>query len=431
MLKRKIINELLDWKNHRGGKCLLVKGARQVGKTFIIEEFAKNNYKHLVNINFIQKPAYKAIFDGDLDAGTIMKQISLRVPGAELVPDETLIFLDEIQQCPNARTALKFLAIDGRFPVVSSGSLLGIKHKAVVSFPVGSVKHLEMHSLDFEEFLWANGVSPDSIADVKEYFDNKKPVPPAMHDRMMELLREYIVIGGMPRAVQEFVDTHNFASVLQIQKDIIEDYKDDIANYAEKNEKVKARACLESLPKHLARDYKKFRYSLVEKGGTARKYGGSLEWLYDASIVNFCYNLEIPDLPLEGNSKSSEFKVYMRDTGLLIAMLGDAAAIDIMDGNLGIYKGAIYENIIADVFTKSGKKLYYFEKNNTLEIDFFIRREGKAVGIEVKSADNTKSKSLDTAIGHYGVEKGIKLSGKNVGSTDNIDSFPLYMAMFL
>jgi len=431
MLKRKIYDDLMRWKARDDKLCLLVKGARQVGKTFIIELFARENYKHCTIINFVKNPAYKAIFDGDLDAETLIKQISLRVPDAELVPGETLIFLDEIQECATARAALKFLTQDGRYDVIASGSMLGINYKDVPSYPVGYVEYLDMHSLDFEEFLWANNVSPASIADIKEYYDKKKPVPKAMHERMMELFKEYIVVGGMPRAVSEFVTTHNFANVLKIQKGIIDDYTDDIAKYAEGTEKTKVRACFLSIPKHLAKDYKKFQYSIVERNGTARKYGGSLMWLLDAGIINFCYNLSIPELPLEGNAKSDSFKVYMRDTGLLMAMLEDGSQEDIIDGNLGIYKGAIYENIIADIFAKSGKKLYYFEQNGKWEIDFFIRKNKTATAIEVKSADNTKSKSMEAVMTTYDVKHGIKLSTKNVGGTDKFDSFPLYMAMFL
>ena len=431
MLRRKIESALAEWKKRDDKLCLLVKGARQVGKTFIIEEFAHINYKHFTRINFDENPAYKAIFDGDLDIETLIKQISLRVPNAELIPNETLIFLDEIQNCPRARTALKFLAIDKRFDVIASGSMLGIHYKDVPSYPVGYVDTIEMYSLDFEEFLWANGVSPQSINDIKQYFTNKEKVPPAMHDRMMELFKEYIVVGGMPRAVNEFVASHNFANVLRIQKSIISDYTDDIAKYAEGNEKAKARMCFLSIPKHLSKDYKKFQYSLVESSGTARKFGGSLMWLYDAGIINFCYNLALPELPLEGNAKSDIFKVYMRDTGLLMAMLDEGSQEDIIDGNLGIYKGAIYENIIADIFGKVGKKLYYFEQNSKIEIDFMIRYNKRATAVEVKSAENTKAKSMASIIEKYGVKHGIKLSAKNVGGTEYVDSYPLYMAMFL
>ena len=431
MLKRKILNELLEWKINPTRLTLLIKGARQVGKTFIVREFAKENYKHFVEINFVENPQYHAVFDGGLDAENLIKQMSLRLPRAKIVPGQTLIFLDEIQLCPRARAALKFLATDKRIDIVASGSMLGINYEDVPSYPVGYVDQLEMHSLDFEEFLWANDVSSGSIADVRGYFEERKVVPLAMHERMMELFREYIVVGGMPRIVQSFVSTHNFATVLRLQKDIISGYIDDIAKYAKGAEKAKARACFLSIPKHLSKDYKKFQYSLVEKGGSARKFGGSLMWLYDAGVINFCHNLGIPELPLEGNAKSDAFKVYMRDTGLLMAMLEDGSQEDIIDGNLGIYKGAVYENIIADIFTKLGKKLYYYEENNKIEIDFFIRRYKSATAIEVKSAENTKAKSLNAVIQYQGVKHGIRLSSKNVGKVGNVESFPLYMAMFL
>lgn len=288
-----------------------------------------------------------------------------------------------------------------------------------------------MFSLDFEEFLWANGISNEAIGYIRDYFNKKERVPLAMHEKMMQLFREFIVVGGMPRVVSEFIESHNFINVLKIQKEIIRNYLDDIAKYAEGTEKAKARECFLSIPKQLAKDYKKFQYSLVQSGGTARKYAGSLMWLFDAGIINYCYNLSKPELPLEGNSINNQFKIYMNDTGLLMAMLEEGSSKNIIDGNLGIYKGAIYENIIAETFTKKNKKLYYFEYRNKIEIDFFIRKNDTATAIEVKSADNTKSKSMNSIIQNWGVKYGIKLSTKNVGETDKIDSYPLYMAMFL
>jgi predicted AAA+ superfamily ATPase len=431
MLRRKINDQLLVWKNNPDHMSLLVKGARQVGKTYSIKQFADKNYQHQVYLNFEENPGYKAIFDGDLDIETLIKQISLRVPLAKLVPNKTIIILDEIQSCPSARTALKFFSLDKRFDVIASGSLLGINYKEVSSFPVGYVDHLEMHSLDFEEFLWANGVSGDSIQDIRDYFEQKQPVPAAMHERMLELFREHIVIGGMPRVVQSFVINHNFATARTIQDAIVADYLDDIAKYAEGTEKAKARACFLSIPKQLAKDYKKFQYSTVQKGGTSKKFAGSLMWLYDAGIINFCYSLVRPELPLEGNAQTDIFKVYMKDTGLLVSMLEEGSATDIIDGNLGIYKGALYENIVADIFGKTGKKLYYFEYRSRLEMDFFIRREHVATAVEVKSATNTKSKSLKVLMSDWGVLRGIKLSAKNVGIIGNVESYPLYMALFL
>lgn len=432
MLKRKITEELLNWKNTPKKQVLLVTGARQVGKTFIIQKFIEENYENAIYINFIENEDYKFIFKGNLDVDTLIKQITLRVKNVHLIPYKTIIFLDEIQACEEAITALKFLALDGRFDVICSGSLLGITYKRVKSFPVGFVERLELNSLDFEEFCWANGMNEEAISYLKEYFDQKIEVPLSIHNRMLELFKEYIIVGGMPRIVDEFVTNHDFTSVLKLQKNIIMDYQDDIVKYADMEDKAKIRDCFQSIPKHLAKDYKKFRYSLIDKNGNAKKYFGSLEWLFDAGIINFCHNLALPELPLEGNSKQDIFKVYMRDTGLLMAMLEEGSQIEIIDGNLGIYKGAIYENVIADIFTKLGKKLYYFEYNSTLEIDFFIRYKNVATAIEVKSADNTKSKSLNSIMENWNVESAIKLSSKNIGkSASGILTLPIYMAMFL
>jgi len=431
MLKRKLEKKLFEWKNNPDRMPLVVKGARQVGKTYIIDKFCRENYKNYYYIDFNEKPNFKDVFAGNLDLTTILKNLTLEIPNLHISPGETVFVLDEIQNCPNARTALKFLAKNSNFDIIASGSLLGINYKEVASFPVGYTDQVEMHSLDFEEFCWANGLDDSGLSIVKECFIKKQPMNTSGHNRMLSLFKEYIVVGGMPRVVNDFVKNHNFANVLKIQRAIIEDYKDDIAKYAFGNDKAKARNCFLSIPKQLAKDYKKFQYSVVEKGGTSRKFAGSLMWLYDAGIVNFCYNLSIPELPLEGNSKNSEFKVYMCDTGLLIAMLEDGSQANIIKGNLGIYKGAIYENIIADIFTKLGKKLYYFEKSNRLEIDFLIRQEDIAVGVEVKSGDNSKAKSLESLVGFWGVEKGIKLTNGNLGVSDKIETLPLYMALYL
>ena len=432
MLERKIYQDLINWKNNKNKKSLIVKGARQVGKTFIIDKFCRENYKNYVSINFFENEEYASIFEGGLDVDNIIKRLTIILPNINLVPYETVIFLDEIQDCPRAITALKFLTIDKRFDIIASGSLLGINYKdEIPSYPVGYVEHLELHSLDFEEFCYANGMSKDALLYLKEYFNDLKPVPDSIHNKMMQLFKEYIIVGGMPAVVQEFVNSHNFINVLKIQKDILEDYKMDIGKYAKETEKAKIRDCFLSIPKHLSKDYKKFRYNLVSSGGKAEKYQGSLQWLNDANIINFCYNLSIPELPLEGNSISDSFKVYMADTGLLMAMFESGSSKEIMNGNLGIYKGAIYENVIGDILAKKGKKLYYFEYNSTIEIDFFIKYNDKIAAIEVKSADNTKSKSLKSIIEKWGVEQGIKLSSKNIGISDKIISIPLYMVIFL
>ena len=432
MLERKIYQDLLKWKEKKNKKSLIIKGARQVGKTFVIDKFCRENYKNYVSINFFENDEYATIFESGLDVDNIIKRLTITLPNVNLVPYETVIFLDEIQDCPRAITALKFLTMDKRFDVIASGSLLGINYKdEIPSYPVGYVEHLEMYSLDFEEFCWANGMSKDAIRYLKEYFDDLKTIPDSIHNKMMELFKEYIIVGGMPEAVSEFTSSHNYTNVLKIQKDIIEDYKMDIGAVAKKVEKAKIRDCFLSIPKHLSKDYKKFRYNLVSDNGKKEKYQGSIQWLNDANLINICYNLSHPELPFEGNSMSDVFKVYLSDTGLLMAMFESGSAKEILNGNLGIYKGAIYENVIADLFAKKGKKLYYFEHNSTIEIDFFIRFNDKITAVEVKSADNTKSKSLKSIIDNWGVEQGIKLSSKNIGVSDKIISIPLYMIMFL
>lgn len=432
MLKRKIMDKLIDWKNNHEKECLMVLGARQVGKTFIIREFAKN-YDSFFELNFLSNEDYKKIFDGNLDYETIIKNITIRIPDNDIIPGKTLIFLDEIQACPNAITALKFLAENNNIDCIASGSMLGMAYKRATSFPVGYVDRIYMDSLDFEEFCWANGMSEQAIAYLKEDFINKKSVSESTHERMLELFKEYIIVGGMPKVVSSFVENHHFGLVLKEQRKILNDYRDDIVKYADNTESPKIRACFDSIPAQLAQENKKFKYGLVEKKGTISKYFGSLEWLNDAGIINFCYNLRNPEAPLEGNKNLECFKVYMRDTGLLMAMLDDGSQLEILNGNLGIYKGAIYENVISDILHKLGKNLYYFEYNSTLEIDFFIRYNNIVTAVEVKSADNTKSKSLTSVISNWGVEQGIKLSSKNLGINKDgkILSLPIYMVMFL
>lgn len=432
MLKRKVINELLEWKNNHNNKCLLVIGARQIGKTYIIREFAKENYDKFYELNFLENDDNKTIFGANLSSEYIITQLSLRIPDFTISEGKTLIFLDEIQVCPRAITALKFLAQDNRFDVICSGSMLGMAYNRTDSFPVGYLDRIYMNSLDFEEFLWARGVNEDAINYVKNLFINKKTIDDATHSRMIELFKEYIVLGGMPEVLTKFLETNNFNMALRVQKAILADYRDDFVKYAPVNDRVKIRACFDSIPAQLAKDNKKFKFSIVEKNSRSEKYKDSLEWLYDAGIINFCYNIRIPEAPLEGNKMFDTFKVYMNDTGLLMAMMDDGSQLEIIKGNLGIYKGAIYENIIADIFNKSGKKLYYFEKNSTLEIDFIIRYNNEITAVEVKSADNTKSKSLNSVMNNYDVKQGIKLSSKNLGvSENNVLCIPLYMAMFL
>lgn len=436
MLKRKIEQRLTEWKNTPNKKPLIIKGCRQCGKTFSVLEFAKRNYTHVVYLNFFENPDYTSVFAGSLEIDNIIMMLSaLLGKSAVFVPGETVIVLDEIQDCPEARTALKFFRIDGRFDVIGTGSLLGVKGygKEPKSIPVGSETVIDMYPLDFEEFLWANGISDALIQMLKQHLENETPVPEALHSRMRQLLLQYTIVGGMPDAVQTFVDTRQMDEVLRIQRDIVRSYEDDMVKYAERKDKSRIKECFQSIPKQLSKENKKFQYSVVKKGSTAAKYAGSLQWIEDAGIIARCYNLAITELPLDGNAVEDVFKVYMRDCGLFVSMLEDGTQFDILQGNLFGYKGAIFENLIADIFGKMGRKLYYFHKDSGLEVDFVIRHHGVCTLVEVKAATGN-TKSTKTILRHpekYHVHHAIKLGDYNVGRNEQILTLPLYMAFLL
>ena len=436
MLKRKIEQRLTAWKNTPNKKPLIIKGCRQCGKTFSVLEFAKRNYTHVVYLNFFENPDYTSVFAGSLEIDNIIMMLSaLLGKSAVFVPGETVIVLDEIQDCPEARTALKFFRIDGRFDVIGTGSLLGVKGygKEPKSIPVGSETVIDMYPLDFEEFLWANGISDALIQMLKQHLENETPVPEALHNRMRQLLLQYTIVGGMPDAVQTFVDTRQMDEVLRIQRDIVRSYEDDMVKYAERKDKSRIKECFQSIPKQLSKENKKFQYSVVKKGSTASKYAGSLQWIEDAGIIARCYNLSITELPLDGNAVEDVFKVYMRDCGLFVSMLEDGTQFDILQGNLFGYKGAIFENLIADIFGKMGRKLYYFHKDSGLEVDFVIRHHGVCTLVEVKAATGN-TKSTKTILRHpekYHVHHAIKLGDYNVGRNEQILTLPLYMAFLL
>lgn len=436
MLKRKIEQALINWKNTPNHSPLIIKGCRQCGKTFSVRDFAKKNYKYEVYLNFFKNPSYISIFDGSLEIDNLIMMMSaLLGPSAVFKQGETVIILDEIQDCPEARTALKFFKEDGRFDVIGTGSLLGVKGygKQPKSIPVGSETVIEMHPLDFEEFLWANGITPQIIDKLKEYFNEEKPVPEALHEKMRQLILQYTVVGGMPEVVDTFVKTKQMNSVLALQRDIVRSYEDDMVKYADDKDKSLIKECFQSIPKQLSKENKKFQYSIVKKGGTASKFQGSIQWIEDAGIIARCYNLDLPELPLDGNAIDDVFKVYMQDSGLLVSMLEDGTQFDILQGNLYGYKGAIFENLMADIFTKMGRKLYYYHKDSGLEIDFVIRYKGGATLIEVKATTgNTKStKTILSNPEKYHVAGAIKLGDYNVGRNEKMLTIPIYMGFLL
>lgn len=436
MLKRKIEQRLQEWKRSPNRKPLLIKGCRQCGKTYSVLDFAKKNYKHVVYLNFFENPDYCSVFEGSLEIDNITMLLSALL-GSEAVfePGNTILVLDEIQECPDARTALKFFHLDGRYDVIGTGSLLGVRGygKEPKSIPVGYETTIDMSPLDFEEFLWANGISEVVIDSLRKNIRGVTPVPEALHKKMRQLLLQYTVVGGMPDVVQTFVDTKRLDEVLNMQRDIVRSYEDDMIKYANQKDKSHILECFQSIPKQLNKENKKFQYSVVKKGSTASKYAGSLQWIEDAGIISRCYNLSATELPLDGNAQDDVFKVYMRDCGLFISMLEDGTQFDVLQGNLARYKGAIFENLIADMFTKMGRKLYYFHKNSGLEVDFVIRYKGECTLVEVK-ASSGNTKSTKTILAHpekYHVNSAIKLGDYNVGRSGEILTLPLYMAFLL
>lgn len=436
MLKRKIEKKLIEWKETENHKPLIIKGCRQCGKTYSALDFAKKNYKHVVYLNFFENPDFASVFSGSLEIDHLTMLLTALL-GNEAVfePGETILLLDEIQDCPEARTALKFFRMDGRYDVIGTGSLLGVKGygKEPKSIPVGSETVIDMYPLDFEEFLWANGIDSAMIDLLKKCLREEVPVPDALHNRMRQLLLQYVVVGGMPDAVQTFVDTKQMNEVLRIQRDIVRAYEDDMVKYTEKADKSRIRECFQSIPKQLSKENKKFQYSVIKKGSTASKYAGSLQWIEDAGIIVRCYNLSITELPLDGNAEENVFKVYMCDCGLFVSMLEDGTQYDILQGKLYAYKGAIFENLIADIFTKMGRKLYYFHKESGLEVDFVLRYKGECTLLEVK-ANTGNTKSTKTILRHpekYHVYHAVKLGDYNIGRSEQILTLPLYMAFLL
>jgi hypothetical protein len=444
MLKRKIETYLSEWKQSDNRRPLVIKGVRQCGKTYIVQKFARENYEHVVYMNFILEPDKKSAFTGNLDVETIIINLSALIPGSRFVSGKTCIILDEIQECKEARTALKSFHIDGRFDVIATGSLLGVKgygrretenidEEGADSVPVGYETILDMHPLDFEEFLWANGIDTKVIDIIKSCFENESIVPDGIHKAMMDLLYRYIIVGGLPEVVNCFLETKNIELIYRKQRTLIDEYEEDMVKYAKDSDKPNIRECFESIPKQLAKENKKFQYSVVKKGGRASQFIGSLQWLEDAGIAERCYNTTITELPLNGNSIKDCFKVYTTDIGILMGMLDYGTQADILKGNLLGYKGAIFENLMADFLCKSNQKLYYFHKESGLEIDFLVRFKGECVLLEVKS-NTGKAKSIATVLknkGVYHVNNAIKLGQYNVGRAGDILTIPLYMGFLI
>lgn len=437
MLERKITKKLLRWKSEPNKPCLIVKGARQVGKTFIIEKFAQDNYENYIYINFELTPSLKSIFDGDLDFTTLRMKLEAAFPGVKIKKGETLLFLDEIGACPNARVALKTFAMDGTLDVISSGSLLGMFFKDIASLPVGYERQIELMPLDFEEFLWALGIGTDIIASLRDDFEEQRNPSQFIVDKFTEYFKQYIIVGGMPAAVNTFLQTRSINAVREVQAALVEGYKGDVVKYAPTADKQKIIKTFESLPVQLAKRNKKFMWSDIDSGdfgASERKYGSALAWLKDAGVVNYCYNLSEPTAPLNSHRRLESFKVYMRDTGLLMSMLEPSMATAVFDGDNLVDEGGITENVMASEFAAHGHSIAYFEKRSELEIDFVLNLDKQLTAIEVKSGKHTQAKSMRSIMENYQtVTRYIKLEKDTSVMKDEkgCEYYPLFMGMFI
>mgnify|MGYP005790409967 CR=1 FL=1 len=435
LLKRKIDKYLIDWKNNPDRMPLIVKGARQIGKTESIRNFAKNNYKNVIEINFVLQKQFKDIFDNGYEVDTIIKNISLRNPQLEFIPGDTLIFFDEIQDCINCATSLKSFRQDGRYDVICSGSLMGINYNEIESNSVGNKEDYEMHSMDFEEFLWAKGFKEEQIQDLYEHMVNLEPFSETELSVMFENFKEFMVIGGMPAIVKSFVENNNYSGTLKMQKQILLDYEEDITKYAGGLDHGKILNVYRKIPVFLGNENKKFQISKIEPGARNREYVGTIDWLIDSGIINICYCLEQPELPLGGNFNPDNYRIYFSDTGLLIGSLDEEAQEDLRNNkNFNTYKGAIYENIVADMLVKEGYNLYFYKnEKGTIEMDFFVRDKDSLIPVEVKANDNATI-SLNNLIDsdkYKDIKYGIKLGCKNIGFNGKFYTFPYFLTFLL
>lgn len=436
LLRRKIDSFLNTWKESTDRMPLIVKGARQVGKTASILQFAHDNYKNVVAINFVFQQKYKAIFEDGYEVDSIIRNISLINPSLKIEPGNTLIFFDEMQDCPACATCLKAFKIDGRYDVICSGSLMGINYKEIESNSVGYKEDFTMHSMDFEEFLWAKGYNDDFTERLYQKMVSLTPLSPIEMDVLGGVFREYMTIGGMPAVVSKFVASGNYIGTLKAQRQLLLDYEEDITKYAQGLDKGKIKNVYNHISVFLGQDNKKFQISKIAHNARNREYIGTIEWLKDAGIVNVCYCLSQVSLPLKGNYDPKSYKIYFKDTGLLVASLDEESQEDMrVNKNYGTYKGAIYENVVADMLVKQGYDLnFYRNEKSTVEMDFFIRDSRSLIPIEVKATDNA-TKSLSKLTSQHEVysdiKYGIKLCNKNIGFNGQFYTFPYFLTFLL
>jgi len=435
LLRRKIDRYLLDWKADENSLPLIVKGARQIGKTESVRAFAYANYRNVIEINFALQPQYRQIFENGYAVEDIVKNISLLNPSFSFIPKETLIFFDELQSCPACATSLKSFATDRQYDVICSGSLMGINYNEIESNSVGYKQDIEMHSMDFEEFLWARGYSDGMIEDMYQHMITIAPFSSLEMQVLLNHFHDYITIGGMPAIVNMFVKNGHFAGTLKMQRQLLLDYEEDITKYAQGLDKAKIKNVYNHISVFLAKENKKFQITKIGHGARSREYIGTVDWLADAGIINICYCLSTPELPLKGNYESNNYKLYFKDTGLLIASLDDEAQEDLRaNRNFNTYKGAIYENIVADMLTKAGYRLYFYKNTQgTIEMDFFVRDAKSLIPVEVKARDGA-TPSLNNLIKksqYSDIHYGIKLAERNIGYANGFYTFPYFLTFLL
>jgi hypothetical protein len=435
IIKRKINQFLEEWLNRNDRLPLIVKGARQIGKTFSILEFAKQHYENVININFVLQPKFRNIFDDGYEVDNIVKNITLLAPSTQLVPGKTLIFFDELQQQPAAATSLKSFALDKRYDVICSGSLMGLNYREIESNSVGYKEDYTMYSLDFEEFLWAKGYDDGQINGWLQKMVDVTPLSTTEMQVLSDLFRDYIVVGGMPAVVCSYLESGNFSGILAKQRQLLLDYEEDITKYAAGLDKAKIQNIYNHLSVFLGQSNKKFQISKIAKNARSRDYTGTVDWLKDAGIVNVCYCLADVALPLKGNYIPTNFKLYYHDTGMLIASLDDESQADLRENrNFNTYKGAIYENVVGEILVKQGYNLYFYRnEKSTIEMDFFVRNRDFLIPVEVKSQDGA-TKSLNKLIsgeGYPEIQFGIKLCNKNIGFNGSFYTFPYFLGFLL
>ena len=433
MLRRKAYQRLLDWKNNPNHKALCVFGARQIGKTTLIRSFGKENYKHFVEINFVSDTKAAGIFAGDLDVNTIITGLTAYTQQS-MEPGKTLVFFDEVQECPNVRTAIKFLVEDGRFDYIESGSLLGTKFKTVKSLPVGFEEIYRMYPMDFEEFLWANGVPEATVDYLRSCMETKTQVLQTVHETMTKLFYSYIVVGGMPDVVQTYVDTHDIGQVVSVQTSLLELYRQDIARYAEGNEKIKIQAIFDAIPSQLNDKNRRFLVNSLAPSARMTRYADSFQWLSDAGVALPCYNVTDPQTPLKLNEKHSLFKLFMNDVGLLCAACMENVQYDLLNGDLNVNLGSILENIVAQQLKANGYDLYYFDAKKYGEVDFVVSGGVHTRLIEVKSGnDYKKHNALDRirSVSEWAFRDSIVLCKGNLEVEKDIVYLPWYMMIFV